>query len=181
MRHQCVRAFGVLALAGVLLTGCGDSDTAKDTAQTGETSAAGNKTVGSPKIPPLSPELAAKWREHTLDLPFVVGYEQGKQLAAENGRPAMMFVTTTWCIWCKRLSEGSFHDEDVKRMLSQFVCVIVDGDTEPDALAALGANEGFPHIIFLSADGRQIGECKGYLPLDQFKPIVEAALAQAGG
>ena len=65
--------------------------------------------------------------------------------------------------------------------MSQFVCVIVDGDTEADALKTLGANEGFPHVIFLTAQGEKIGECLGYLPLKEFKPLVEAALAKVGG
>ena len=59
--------------------------------------------------------------------------------------------------------------------------MIVDGDTEAKALEKLGSNIGFPHIVFVSAKGEKIGECKGYKPLDEFKPIVEAALARAGG
>ena len=120
-----------------------------------------------------------EWDEHTQGLPFVVGYEKGLELAQSEGKPAMMFVTTTWCGWCKKLASESFNDPEVQELLKRLVCVIVDGDTEKDAQATLGADQGYPHVIFLSANGKKIGECVGYVPVDEFKQIVEQALAQA--
>ena len=37
-----------------------------------------------------------KWKAHTGDLPFIVGYEKGKKEAEFSGRPMMLFFTTTW-------------------------------------------------------------------------------------
>ena len=37
-----------------------------------------------------------KWADHTGDLPFVFGYENGKKEAAFTGKPMMVFFTTTW-------------------------------------------------------------------------------------
>ena len=114
-------------------------------------------------------------------LPFVIGYQQGLQQARTEGKPAMMFVTTTWCGWCKKLAQDNFNDPEVKDLLSNFVCVIVDGDTESAAKSELGATQGYPHIVFLSTKGEKIGECLGYRPLAEFKPIVQQALAAARG
>ena len=68
------------------------------------------------------------WDEHTQGLPFVVGYDKGMNAAAAENKPVMMFVTTTWCGLCRKLAEENFNDTEVKELLTNFVCVIVDGD-----------------------------------------------------
>ena len=117
-----------------------------------------------------------QWREHTQGLPFVIGYRQGLELAQAQGKPAMMFVTTTWCGWCKRLSQESLNDAEVRDLLGNFVCVIVDGDTEQEAKTQLGVRESYPDIVFVSPHGERLSECSGYKPVNEFKPIVQAAL-----
>ena len=84
---------------------------------------------------------ADKWADHTQGLPFVVGYDQGRAAAAAQGKPAMMFITTTWCGWCKKLANESFNNPEIRDLLANFVCVIVDGDTESDAMRQLAREE----------------------------------------
>jgi thioredoxin-related protein len=119
------------------------------------------------------------WTDHTQGLPFVVGYDKGLTAAAAENKPAMMFVTTTWCGYCKQLAEENFNDVEVKELLKNFVCVIVDGDVEKSAAGKLGA-EGYPHIVFLSSHGDKLEESSGYVPVAVFKPIVERALEKSG-
>lgn len=45
----------------------------------------------------------------------------------------------------------------------------------------MGATLGYPHVVFLSADGDKLAECLGYKPADEFKSIVERSLAMAQG
>jgi thioredoxin-related protein len=118
------------------------------------------------------------WDDHTQGLPFEVGYNQGMKAAAAQHKPAMMFVTTTWCGWCKKLADENFNDAEVKELLTHFVCVIVDGDEETTAAQKLGA-DGYPHIVFLSAKGEKLGEFSGYGTIAEFKPVVQKALAKA--
>jgi thioredoxin-related protein len=122
------------------------------------------------------------WADHTQGLPFVMGYDEGMKAAAAENKPVMMFVTTTWCGWCKKLAAENFNEPEVKELLTKFVCVIVDGDVETAAAKKLGAN-GYPHIVFLSAKGEKLAEQPGYASVDEFKPLVQAALkkADAGG
>ncbi len=115
------------------------------------------------------------WDEHTQGLPFVVGYDKGMNAAAAENKPAMMFVTTTWCGWCKKLAEENFNDAEVKELLTNFVCVIVDGDEEKAAGQKLSAN-GYPHIVFVSAKGDKLAENSGYAPVAEFKAVVQKAL-----
>lgn len=118
------------------------------------------------------------WDDHTQGLPFEVGYDQGMKAAAAQDKPAMLFVTTTWCGWCKKLADENFNDAEVKELLAHFVCVIVDGDVETAAAQKLGAN-GYPHIVFLSTKGETLGEFSGYGTVAEFKPVVEKALQKA--
>jgi thioredoxin-related protein len=120
-----------------------------------------------------------KWADHTQGLPFVVGYDQGRAAAAAQGKPAMMFITTTWCGWCKKLANESFNDPEIRDLLANFVCVIVDGDTESDAMRQLGARGVFPQIVFVSSHGEILGGCLGYVPTEKFKSITEEALRQS--
>ena len=106
----------------------------------------------------------------------MIGYQKGLELAQAQGKPAMMFVTTTWCGWCKRLSQESLNDAEVRDLLENFVCVIVDGDTEQEAKSQLGVSESYPDIVFVSPQGERLSECSGYKPVNEFKPIVQAAL-----
>lgn len=143
------RTLAVVFLVGTsLLAGCGSS--------------------GGPK----------NWADHTQGLPFIVGYEAGMKAAEEQKKPAMMFVTTTWCGWCKKLAAENFNDPEVKELLSNFVCVIVDGDEEKSAASKLGS-KGYPHLVFLSAEGEKLGQQSGYAPVAVFKPLVQEALEKS--
>jgi thioredoxin-related protein len=122
----------------------------------------------------------AKWADHTQKLPFVIGYEKGMAEAKAQNKPAMFFVTTTWCGWCKKHAEENFNDSEIQDLLGKFVLVIVDGDTEKDALITLGANQGFPHFIFKSSKDEKLGEQLGYSPVEEFKTLLEDTLAKAG-
>jgi uncharacterized protein YyaL (SSP411 family) len=90
-----------------------------------------------------------------------------------------MFVTATWCGWCKRLAEDGFNDPEVRKLLEKLVCVIVDGDTETDAKSKLTATEGYPTVVFVTPEGSELARSVGYKPADEFKAIVESALAAA--
>lgn len=120
-----------------------------------------------------------EWADHTQGLPFVFGYDRGMAEAKSQSKPVMLFVTTTWCGWCKKLAEEDFNDPEIRKLLSEkFVLAIVDGDTESGPAAKLGA-QGFPYIVFQDPAGNKIGVCEGYKPAKEFKPLVESALAQA--
>ncbi len=120
--------------------------------------------------------LPEKWAEHAQGLPFIAGYEEGRRVSESQNRPAMMFVTTTWCGWCKKLADDDFNDPEIRKLLENFVCVVVDGDTERQAIRQLGATGGFPTIVFLSPGGERLGGCLGYADPSKFKRIVENAL-----
>ena len=120
------------------------------------------------------------WNEHTQGLTFVVGYDAGMAKAKAEDKPARLFVTATWCGWCKKLANESFNDPEIRKLLDQFVLVIVDLDNEQKVAEELGV-EGVPHVVFESPEGRKLAVNVGYVPAPEFKAAVEHALAQLQG
>jgi hypothetical protein len=153
--HTIFRLLVVCAL-GFLLSGCNEPP----------------QHAPSPGIPP-------QWQEHTQGLPFVIGYGRGLEMARAEHKPAMMFVTTISCVYCKKLAVEDFNDPATRELLANFVCVIVDGQSEWEAVRELGATQGVPYIVFLSADGQKLDDCLGYRPPEQFRAIVQRALQKA--
>lgn len=164
-------AVGLQALA-LCLSGCTGDRSQESVA---EKSAAKTSSAATSDVPPVP----AEWQDHAQGLPFVLGYEKGMEIAKSQDKPAMLFVTTTWCGWCTKLAKENFNDPEVKDLLKNFVCVIVDGDTEKEATRQLGATQGYPHIIFVSATGVKLADCLGYKPVSEFEPIVQEALQRS--
>ncbi|MBM4000639.1 MAG: DUF255 domain-containing protein [Planctomycetes bacterium] len=119
------------------------------------------------------------WSEHTHGLPFIVGMDEGLATARAKEMPAMLFVTTTWCGWCKKLAGDTFKDPTIRQLLTEnFICVLIDGDAEKKARTVLGAR-AYPHVIFHDRDGERVLDFRGYIPKDEFQRIVEEALAKS--
>ena len=118
------------------------------------------------------------WSHHTGKVPFVIGYDAGLAQAKESGKPLMLFLTTTWCGWCKKLAADSFSDEAVAKELEAFVPVIVDGDVERDVIARFDIG-GYPDVRFVTVDGQQLGHVGGYVPKAEFRAAIAAALRKA--
>jgi len=117
------------------------------------------------------------WNEHTQGLTFVVGYDAGLAKAKAEDKPVMLFVTATWCGWCKKLANESFNDPEIRQLLDKFVLVIVDLDTEGEVAEKLGV-QGVPYIVFESPTGQKLSVTEGYKPAPEFKADIEHALEQ---
>ena len=144
-----------------------------------------NTSVAAPEPAPPSPYLdptsadGKKWAEHTGGVRFVLGYESGHALARKTGRPAMYFVTTTWCKYCRLMAKNNFDDGEVKKLLEAFVCVLVDGDAEERRARLFGA-PGFPHVVFTAHDGERLADASGAQSVQRFRAMIRKATAARG-
>jgi thiol:disulfide interchange protein len=157
----------MLAALPLVVAGCTKSE------QNAESAASAEVEVGGAVADP------AAWNEHTQGLTFVIGYNQGLEKAKAENKPAMLFVTATWCGWCKKLANESFNDPEVRQLLDKFVLVIVDLDSEGEVAEKLGV-QGVPYIVFESPEGKKLSVTEGYKPVPEFKADVEHALEQLG-
>jgi thiol:disulfide interchange protein len=108
-------------------------------------------------------------------LQFVRGWELGRRVAAERERPCLVFFTAHWCTYCRRMEETTFNDAAVVQAASQFVCVLVDADAEPEVCRRLQVS-GYPTVELISPAGTSLGRMTGWQSPPGFVHSLEAAL-----
>jgi thiol:disulfide interchange protein len=106
---------------------------------------------------------------------FVRGWELGRRVAAERGQPCLVFFTAHWCTYCRRMEETTFNDGAVVQAASQFVCVLVDADAEPEVCRRLQVS-GYPTVELISPAGASLGRMTGWQSAPGFVHSLEAAL-----
>ncbi|MEK6237835.1 MAG: thioredoxin family protein [Planctomycetales bacterium] len=118
------------------------------------------------------------WKSHTRGLPFVMDYAAGMEQAVLQRKPVLLFFTATWCGPCKQFSGDSFTHPDVQELMGQFVCVLVDGDADLDAMNRHGVRS-YPTIILLSPASQELDRFSGYRSRDEFQGMLAKALAES--
>lgn len=103
-------------------------------------------------------------------------YDAGLERAKKDKKVVMVNVYTDWCGWCKKLDKDTYSDKDVADKLAKdFVAVKLNPEKSPQGakLARQFGTTGFPHVVFLNADGNKVFEINGYLPPQQFLKALE--------
>lgn len=110
-----------------------------------------------PSPPPASP---IAWE---ANLP------QAQARAAAEGKVVMVDFYTEWCRWCQKLDAETFTNEKVTRAIAEgFVPVRLNAEKEgADQAQRLGV-EGYPTVVFLNAEGKELGRIPGYLGPEDF-------------
>lgn len=119
------------------------------------------------------PEL--KWK------PLEAGFAEAKR----TNKKIMIDVYTDWCTWCKRLDRDVYGSADVAEYLDrQYVIIKLNAEskskvvfdktsyTEAELAQALGVS-GYPTIIFFDSNGEPLDKLGGYVPANEFLPIIK--------
>ncbi len=97
--------------------------------------------------------------------------------ARREGKLVLLSVQAGWCHWCHVMSDTTYRDPEVQRLLAErFVLVRADGDARPD-LAERYRRYAWPATVFLDASGRELLALRGYRPAGRFAAIVREVLA----
>lgn len=104
---------------------------------------------------------------------WLTSWDEAAKQSRASGKPIMMdFTGSDWCGWCMKLKAEVFDTDYFKRWAAEKV-VLLEVDfpqntelpegqqAQNDALAEKYGIQGFPTIVFASADGEKLGEC-GY-------------------
>ena len=70
-----------------------------------------------------------------------------------TGRPMVVLVTAEWCGPCRQLESNVLPDPQIKGLLSDYACTMVDLDHEPSLAQKLGGGEGVPFMAVYVPDG----------------------------
>jgi hypothetical protein len=163
--HKSMLAASVTLVCG-LLAGCSEP------AAVPSTQAQPNENAAALVVPAQAEAIPQVVRGR---LRFVDGYHAGVNVAAVQGKPILLYFTTTPCYWCQKLVADAFHDETVVSLSNRFVCVIVEAEREPEVVQHFGVR-AYPTIQFVSTRGQPLNQMIGKQPNQVLVRQMHAAL-----
>ncbi|MCG8650101.1 MAG: thioredoxin family protein [Pirellulales bacterium] len=96
--------------------------------------------------------------------------------ARETGKPILVFVTTDWCHYCKKMKRETWSNPVVNDTVSQqFETLVLDGDRDQKVVQKLGL-KGYPATLLYTPDGRYVAKRGGYMSPVQTLKWLGAAL-----
>lgn len=92
---------------------------------------------------------------------FETDYEAAVKKAAADKKPVFVKFETDWCGPCAVMAKLVFTAKDVADAANGVVCIKVDGDKEKKLVEKYKV-EGYPTLIMLGSDGKEVGRLTGY-------------------
>ena len=101
-----------------------------------------------------------------------------KKKAKEKNVPIMIDVYTDWCTWCKELDKNTYSHKDVIDVAKKMVSIKLNPETSEEGaeIAQRYGVQGFPTILFISADGFILENVGGYVEGEKFVPYMKNAI-----
>ncbi len=100
------------------------------------------------------------------------------QKARSSHKVVMIDFCTEWCGWCKKLRDETLTDPRVIEKAQQVICVRIDGDNRRDLVSQYNIT-GYPTIVFLSEDGREVHRVVGFRDAAGFLVEMDKALSSS--
>ncbi len=100
-------------------------------------------------------------------------YDRGQEVALEENKPMIVYFWTIWCTYCEKLHREVYSRGDIREILDKdFVKVAIDMDVNKEDTQRFNVYAP-PYIMFMTPQGGVITKIPGYIPADEFKPIIE--------
>ncbi len=100
---------------------------------------------------------------------FEGGFDDALKQARATNRLVFIDFWTSWCGFCKKLDKVTFPDPGVQAELAQMVALSVDAESPAGIpLAARYRATGFPTLVVVDADGREVGRIAGFMEPEPF-------------
>jgi thioredoxin-like negative regulator of GroEL len=129
--------------------------------------------VAAPAAEPARP----KYHVGFVDLPFAKALEK----AQAEGKPLLVDLYATWCGPCKEMDENVFTVAAVAEEATNYVALRIDAEKgEGPALYKRFHVTGYPTILFLTPEGREIERVFGSLEADKFLTTLREYRANRG-
>ncbi len=114
-----------------------------------------------------------KFKEATL--------AEAQKMAAKEKKVIMIDFYTDWCIWCKTLDRTTYSNQQVGDYANEhFVSLKINAEKgEGTEIAKKYGVTGYPTIVFISADAKEVSRVVGYQDAEPFMRSMK--LAGEGG
>lgn len=96
-----------------------------------------------------------------LTIPWIDDYAKGLAVAKQEKKPVVLVLYAGWCHFCKRLFAQTLKDPRVEVLKDRFVWVRVNSDKDKEIKKQF-AQKGFPLIVILNHDGKQLDRMDGF-------------------
>lgn len=114
------------------------------------------------------------------EIDWAPNLDKAQQLAIEKDKLVMVDFYTDWCGWCKELDKTVYTNRDVQQIADEhFVSVKVDAEKSPEVRSKFNVR-GYPTVVFLTADGRELLRVPGYEPPQLFAADMRKAVELKG-
>lgn len=98
--------------------------------------------------------------------------EQAATLAAQSGKPILVYVRSANCHYCDLMQTNVWQDQATAAgVMRDFVPLKLTREENPEAVKVLQI-KGFPSTVIFSADRRYVDRLDGYLEPQQFRAAV---------
>lgn len=103
-------------------------------------------------------------------------YKAALEQAAKENKPVLLdFTGSDWCGWCIKMVKDTFSQPDFKSFAKKNLILVeldfpnnkpqsAEVKKQNEALQAKYGVEGFPTLILLNSQGKEIARNAGYLP-----------------
>ena len=99
----------------------------------------------------------------TAEIPWRTSPESALRSAQQSGKPILVFVTTDWCHFCKKMKRDTWSDPRVDAAVSgQFETLVLDGDRDKKIVGKLGLR-GYPATLIYTPGGHFVEQKGGYI------------------
>ena len=136
-------------------------------------------------VGPFMPEQRAGTVRPQASINWITSEEEGLQMAQRQGKPVMIDFRADWCTVCKQIEQETFTDPRVVEKAEEFVCIKVDttdmADEKKKKLWKEYGIQGYPHIEFLDASGRQLEKHKinQFVAPEELLPTMDQVLEES--
>ena len=106
-----------------------------------------------------SPTTATVAAAPAAEAPHITWYfqmEQAQQLARAANKPILLYFYTDWCPACKSMDAQTMQLPSIRAEAQRMISLRINAEHQPQ-LAARYAVKSYPTVLWVNADGQEIG------------------------
>lgn len=107
-------------------------------------------------------------QEPLTEAPYYTSLEEAQKVAADDDKYIVIKFYTDWCKWCKTLDTVVLVDSAAIEFFDDEMLLVKTDAEEDTALANRYNVRGFPTLVMVDAEGREVDRLVGYLPTEDF-------------